>query len=42
MSHAPDLQPCLKVWVRVPVPAAACESSQPGDVAVEGIFPWEK
>lgn len=26
MFHVPDLQPCLKLWVRLPMPAAPCES----------------
>ena len=37
-SHVPDLQPCLKVWMRVPMTAATYESSPAWEVGREGDF----
>lgn len=42
MSHVPDLQPRLKVWMRVPMPAAACQSSPARGRSCGGDFSFGK
>lgn len=42
MPHVPELQPWLKLWVRVPMPAAACESSPAWGRSCGGDFSLEK